>query len=139
MDQEMIKQIFEICVIPILAVAVGFFVNWLKKKANELKVKTENEVLDKYIDMLTDTITSCVIATNQTYVDTLKKEGSFDAEAQKKAFTMTYQAVLSILTEDAKKYLTEAVGDLDTYLKQKIEAEVNLEKSEFIVPIESNN
>ena len=129
MDQEMIKQIFEICVIPILAVAVGFFVNWLKKKANELKIKTENEVLDKYIDMLTDTITSCVIATNQTYVDNLKKEGSFDAAAQKKAFTMTYKAVLDILTEDAKKYLTEAIGDFDTYLKQKIEAEVNLEKT----------
>ena len=129
MDQEMIKQIFEICVIPILAVAVGFFVNWLKKKANELKIKTENEVLNKYIDMLTDTITSCVIATNQTYVDSLKKEGAFDAAAQKKAFTMTYKAVLDILTEDAKKYLAEAIGDFDTYLKQKIEAEVNLEKT----------
>ena len=133
MDQEIIKQIFELCVIPILAVAVGFFVNWLKKKANELKIKTENEVLDKYIDMLTDTITSCVIATNQTYVDSLKKEGSFDAEAQKKAFTMTYKAVLDILTEDAKKYLTEAIGDFDTYLKQKIEAEVNLEKGSIVL------
>lgn len=129
MDQEIVKQIFELCVIPILAVAVGFFVNWLKKKANELKIKTENEVLDKYIDMLTDTITSCVIATNQTYVDSLKKQGVFDAEAQKQAFTMTYKAVLDILTEDAKKYLTEAIGDFDTYLKQKIEAEVNLEKT----------
>ena len=129
MDQEIVKQIFELCVIPILAVAVGFFVNWLKKKANELKIKTENEVLDKYIDMLTDTITSCVIATNQTYVDSLKKQGVFDAEAQKQAFTMTYKAVLDILTEDAKKYLTEAIGDFDIYLKQKIEAEVNLEKT----------
>lgn len=133
MDQEIVKQIFELCVIPILAVAVGFFVNWLKKKANELKIKTDNEVLDKYIDMLTDTITSCVIATNQTYVDSLKKEGSFDAEAQKKAFTMTYKAVLDILTEDAKKYLTEAIGDFDTYLKQKIEAEVNLEKGSIVL------
>ena len=133
MDQEIVKQIFELCVIPILAVAVGFFVNWLKKKANELKIKNDKEVLDKYIDMLTDTITSCVIATNQTYVDSLKKEGSFDAEAQKKAFTMTYKAVLDILTEDAKKYLTEAIGDFDTYLKQKIEAEVNLEKGSIVL------
>lgn len=129
MDQEIVKQIFELCVIPILGILVAFFVNWLKKKANELKIKTENDVLDKYIDMLTDTITSCVIATNQTYVDNLKKEGAFDAAAQKKAFTMTYKAVLDILTEEAKNYLTEAVGDFDTYLKQKIEAEVNLEKT----------
>jgi hypothetical protein len=36
--------------------------------------------------MLTDTITKCVIATNQTYVETLKKEGKFDLEAQEVAF-----------------------------------------------------
>jgi len=28
--------------------------------------------------MLADTVTKCVIATNQTYVETLKKEGRFD-------------------------------------------------------------
>jgi hypothetical protein len=35
---------------------------------------------------------------------------------------------MSILTEDAKQYLTNAVGDLELYIKQKIEAEVNLNK-----------
>lgn len=133
MSQEIVKEIFEICIIPILGVAVAFLVNWLKKKANELKVKTDNDILNKYIDMLTDTITSCVIATNQTYVDSLKKQGSFDAEAQKQAFTMTYKAVLDILTEEAKTYLAQAVGDFDTFLTQKIEAEVKLEKMEIIV------
>lgn len=132
MDQEIVKQIFELCVIPILGILVAFFVNWLKKKANELKIKTDNEILNKYIDMLTDTITSCVIATNQTYVDSLKKQGAFDAEAQKQAFTMTYKAVLDILTEEAKEYLTQAIGDFDIFLTQKIEAEVKLEKMEII-------
>lgn len=136
MDQEIIKQIFELCIIPILAVATGFFVNWLKKKANELKVKTENEVLQKYIDMLTSTVTDCVIATNQTYVEALKKQNAFDINAQKEAFKMTYEAVLSILTEEAKDYLSSAVGDLEIFLTQKIEAEVNYEKTEIIIPAE---
>lgn len=133
MDQEIVKQIFELCIIPIAGVAVAFLVNWLKKKANELKVKTDNEILDKYIDMLTDTITSCVIATNQTYVDSLKKQGAFDMEAQKQAFTMTYKAVLDILTEEAKDYLAQAIGDFETFLTQKIEAEVKLEKMEIVI------
>jgi hypothetical protein len=33
--------------------------------------------------MITTTVINCVIATNQTYVDSLKASGSFDAEAQK--------------------------------------------------------
>lgn len=78
--------------------------------------------------MLNETITSCVIATTQTYVSSLKNQGKFNAEAQKKAFNMTYEAVMSLLTEEAIKYLNEAVGDLQLYITQKIEADVNLNK-----------
>ena len=74
--------------------------------------------------MLTTTITDCVVATNQTYVEALKKEGKFDKEAQYKAFQMTYNAVMDILTEDAKEYLNNFYGDLSLYLSKRIEAEV---------------
>lgn len=79
--------------------------------------------------MLNETITKCVIATTQTYVETLKKEGKFDKTAQETAFNKTYTAVLAILSDEAKKYLTEAVGDLNLYITQQIEAEVKLTKS----------
>jgi len=36
------------------------------------------EKVNKYVKMLSDIITKCVIATNQTYVETLKKQGKFD-------------------------------------------------------------
>jgi hypothetical protein len=35
---------------------------------------------------------------------------------------------MAILTEEAKEYLESAVGDLELFIKQKIEAEVNLNK-----------
>ena len=41
---------------------------------------------------------------------------------------MTYQAVLTILTEEAKDYLTMAVGDFETLLTNKIEAAVKESK-----------
>ena len=82
--------------------------------------------------MLNSTITDCVIATTQTYVDTLKKQGKFDKEAQEQAFLMTFNAVSGLLTEESKKYLNEAIEDLDLYIKQKIESEVNINKT--IIP-----
>jgi hypothetical protein len=75
--------------------------------------------------MIFDTITKCVIATNQTYVNSLKEQNAFDAEAQKTAFNKTMNAVLEILSEDAKQYIIETTGDLNTYLTNLIEAEVN--------------
>lgn len=128
MDMELIAQIFEVCIIPLLGVLTGYFVKWVNAKSSEIQANTKNELEAKYIEMLNNTITDCVIATTQTYVDSLKKQGSFDIEAQKTAFNMTYEAVIKLLTDDATEYLTEAVGDLNLYITQKIEAEVKINK-----------
>lgn len=128
MDMELLAQIFEVCIIPLLGVLTAFFVKWVNAKSAELIASRKNETEQKYLNMLKDTITDCVIATSQTYVDTLKKQGNFNAEAQKVAFNMTFEAVFNLLTDEAKEYLTEAVGDLNLYVTQKIEAEVSLNK-----------
>jgi hypothetical protein len=125
---DLIAQIFEVCIIPLMGILTAYFVKWIGVKTEELKEETKNEKTEKYLDMLNNTITNCVIATTQTYVDTLKAQGAFDMEAQKTAFTMTYEAVAKLLTDEATEYLNEAVGDLNLYITQKIEAEVNLNK-----------
>ena len=125
---EFITNIFQVCIIPLLGVLTTFLVKWLQIKSSELQIKMDNEVANKYMDMLTNTITECVLATNQTYVEALKQQNKFDLEAQKIAFDKTSEAVMTILTEDAKEYLESAVGDLELFIRQKIEAEVNLNK-----------
>lgn len=132
MDMELITQIFEVCIIPLLGVLTTFLVRYINVKMKALADTTNDEKQKKYIEMLNNTITDCVIATTQTYVDTLKKQGKFDKEAQEKAFLMTFNAVSGLLTEESKKYLNEAIEDLDLYIKQKIESEVNINKT--IIP-----
>ena len=132
MRMEMLAQIFEVCIIPLLGVLTAYFIKFVNAKSAEIGTKVENETQKKYLEMLNSTITDCVIATTQTYVDSLKKQGAFDAEAQKVAFTMTYESVIKLLTDEATEYLNEAVGDLQLYITQKIEAEVNLNKT--IIP-----
>ena len=128
MNLDLLNQIFEIVLIPLLAALTVYAVKWINAQADKLKTETDNEILDKYLVMLAETVTKCVIATNQTYVETLKKEGKFDAEAQKVAFEKTYDAVMSIISIDMIEYLTEFVGDFETFLMQSIEAEVNANK-----------
>ena len=125
---SILAQIFEVCIIPLLGLLIAWLVSYINTKRNQLVDKSKNDTMDKYISMLADTITNCVIATNQTYVENLKKDKMFTAEAQKEAFTMTYNAVMAILTDEAKDYLTEAYGDLSAYITQRIEAEVSLNK-----------
>ena len=125
---NLLYNIFEVAIIPLLGVLVAYGVKFLKVKGAELQVKADNEQLAKYIGMLTDTIADCVVATNQTYVEALKKAGTFDAAAQKAAFELTYRSVLNVLSNDAKEYLANAYGDLDAYVSNLIEAEINRNK-----------
>ena len=125
---EILQQIFELCVIPLLGILTTYLVKLIRKKNKELDEKVSKEVSRKYIDMLADTITDCVVSTNQTYVDALKAANAFDKEAQKKAFELTYNKIMNVLTEDAKEYLTTIYGDLEIYISTKIESEVKLYK-----------
>lgn len=121
---EILYKVFEVAIIPLLGAATLYLITLIDAKKKEIKDKAKSETAKKYIEMLDDTIINCVIATNQTYVEALKKAGSFDAEAQKKAFQLTYDAVMNILTDDAQKYLNEAIKDLNAYITNKIESGV---------------
>lgn len=125
---ELITLLFNVVLIPLLGALTIFAVKFLNAKSKELQQKVDNDTADKYIQMVTETIEACVIATNQTYVDALKKAGKFDAEAQKVAFSKTLEAVLDILSQDAKDYIIAATGDLNVYLTNLIERSVNLNK-----------
>lgn len=125
---ELLQQIFEVCLIPTLGILTAFFIKWLRAKEIEVLDKIDNDTADKYVALLFDTISVCVSATTQTYVDALKKQGKFDANAQKVAFQMTLEAVMSVLTEEAKIYLTNIYGDLSAFIASKIEAEVKAQK-----------
>lgn len=119
-----LQQIFEVAIIPLLGLATSVLIVFLKKKAGEVQEKIDSNIYSKYFGLLTETVLTCVQATTQTYVDALKKEGRFDKEAQKKAFEMTYQAIMSTLKDDAKTYLKEILGDLDLYITNLIESMV---------------
>lgn len=125
---DLLGKIFELCIVPLLGILVPFVIQWIRTKSAALMASADNDLSKKYIAMLTDTVTNAVIAVKQTYVDALKGKNAFTAEAQQEAFTMAYTAVLNNLTDEAKVYLNEAYGDLESYIKVLIEAKVHENK-----------
>jgi hypothetical protein len=122
---ELISSIFQVCLIPLLGILTKYLVTFISMKAEEMKQKTSNETAQKYISMASETIMACVLATNQTYVESLKAQGKFDKEAQEVAFNKTLEAVLLLMNDEVKEYITEVFGDLNAYLTTQIEAAVN--------------
>ena len=125
---ELITSIFQVCILPLFGIITTFLVKWFQAKMKEIKTTTDDAVLRKYMDMLEDTITDCVIATNQAYVDNLKGQNAFTKEAQEQAFKQTKEAILTILSKDAQEYLNAVLGDLNAYIEKRMETEVYINK-----------
>lgn len=128
--QEIMSVMFQVCLIPLLGILTKYVIVLINEKISALTAEKNDANFTKYMTLLQDTITDCVLATNQTYVDSLKQQGKFDLEAQKVAFQKTFDSVMNILTADAKEYLQIAIGDLDKYVTERIEASVVIVKAD---------
>lgn len=125
---KILMQIFEICIIPLLGALCTFLIAFIHKKSKVLQEKTNNELLDRLIIQTEEIVVTCIKATNQTYVESLKDKNAFNAEAQKVAFKKTYETILSMLSEDAKKMLTDNYGDITQYITTLIESKIGQSK-----------
>lgn len=121
MDNQTVLNIIEVAItsilLPLIAWGVSAFVKWLKSK-------TDNALIEKYIDFASNAVEMAVKETTQTYVDALKKEGKFDAEAQKEAFDRSFITAKGLLTDVATDAINIVYGDVDAWLKSKIESSV---------------
>ena len=65
----------------------------------------------------------------QTYVEALKKDGMFDAEAQKEALSKALEIIKTNLPSDVMAWVQDNYTDIDAYFKSLIEAAIGLLKN----------
>jgi len=132
---ELLMTLIQAVIIPAIPILVGYLVKLLKAKAEQTTVKINNELVRQYLQEAIDAVLQAVTYTSQTYVDSLKKQDRFDADAQKVAFATAKEVALALFTEEAKKMIAELYGDLNVWLDTKIEQTVNEQKT-FITLLE---
>lgn len=123
-----ISPILSNVLILIITALTSYIVTYINKKKKALQLEMDNTLAIKYTDMIEKTIIDCVNATNQTYVEALKKDNAFTKEAQAEAFNRTLNSVMKILSDDCLEYLATITTDVNAYIYNKIEAEVNYAK-----------
>lgn len=128
MTAQMLQEIFFTVLIPLVGILCSYGIAFLNKKVKEIQEKVNNDLFTKYSDMLVGIVETCVIATNQTYVDELREQGKFGPEEHDIAYHKTYDAIKELLTEEMKKVLQEGYSDLEFYISQLIQEQVNVIK-----------
>ena len=68
----------------------------------------------------------------QTYVDTLKKNGKFDQEAQLVALSLAKDEVLRELNTETRIFIETNYGSINDFVTTQIESTINLIKSKSV-------
>lgn len=95
----------------------------------KLQARTKNEKAGYVLTNLERLVQQVVQEVNQTFVESLKKEGKFDAEAQREAFELAFEKIKKLTTDKVIKVINELSNDnFEEYIKTQIENQVNLQK-----------
>ena len=92
--------------------------------------KVKNEKAAALLTTATTIVLNAVRSVFQTYVESLKASGSFNAEAQKTALSKAKDIALSQLGDDVKEYISSTYGNLDGWMTNQIESTINLLKNQ---------
>ena len=118
----------KIFVIGMLAVLIVYsiitFLNYSKECTKEIK----NEKISYALDRLDRIIKRAVGAANQVIVNNAKDDGTFTPSFGKKVRDEVFETILKVLGDEGKQLLNEALGDLDQYISDGIEDEVDRRK-----------
>lgn len=115
MIAELIQTVVTVIIIPFIVIPL----------LNQVKAKVQNDNIKKYLEIFDDAVITSVKAVSQTYVDALKKEGTFGEEEKQDAFLKAKTKILSTAGDSAIAAIIQLKGDKwDEYLMDKIEAAV---------------
>lgn len=125
---ELLTILMQVVIIPAIPIIVTFLVKFCKAKTDEAISTVNNETLRQALSEATDAVYTAVTYTSQTYVDSLKEQGTFDKEAQIIALNTALKKAQSLLAAETKELLESLYGDLDNWLTTKIEQTVKEQK-----------
>lgn len=106
-----------------LGILVTGLATWLTTiVVNWFNSKIKNKTLAELLTAITNTVAIAVRATYQEYVENIKGTEKWTKETQKIALSKALKKAKDTLTEEAKAYITETYGDIDTFLTSLIES-----------------
>lgn len=126
---ELFYQILTAVLTAVLPILCGYICRLLGQMAKRVAQNAKDERVKALVHEIDAAVQSAVCYVNQTFVDELKKSGTFseDPEYAEEAFRTAYETAIETISKDAMDYVQTTFGDVRKYLEVKIEENVRLE------------
>lgn len=104
----------------LITTLIGYVTSAIKLQIDKIK----NQKIKNHLNIINETIAQTVAFTTQTFTNELKENDKFDDDAMKIAFDKTLKATKKMMASSTRDIITSIYGDVDMYLKSKIEQEI---------------
>jgi len=104
----------------LITTLIGYVASAIKLQIDKIK----NQKIKNHLNIINETIAQTVAFTTQTFTNELKENDKFDDDAMKIAFDKTLKATKKMMASSTRDIITSIYGDVDMYLKSKIEQEI---------------
>ena len=119
--------------IPLLITIITICICTMTSKIAKNAAESAPSKYSGIIYALENIVNKAVITTNQTFVNELKKQGKFDKKAMEEAYNKTFNSIVASLSQSFFEYIDKETIDIDTLLKNMIEASVSWNKEGTVV------
>lgn len=123
-----LSSVLYLVITTILPVLATYLVKFVKAKIEEKTALIDNEYAKNVVEDVSNIILEAIEATNQTYVDELKKNGEFTKEAHDGAMRMTLEKVYNLVSLDTIKFISQRYEDFDFWVRNKVEYLIKINK-----------
>ena len=120
---NIISVVVTVVVIPLITLLGTKLIKWIT-------TKIDDEKSARILSDASTIILNSVKTVFQTYVDALKKNGTFNQSAQEEAMNKAKEIALSQLSSETIKFIEKNYGDAGSWLTVQIEATINTLKNE---------
>lgn len=127
--QSILETLIKVVLLPAIPIIVAAVVKFAKAKAEEAIAGSNSTIIRTTLSEATSAICTAVTYTAQTFVDDLKKAGTFDEAAKRAALATALSKTLILISTESKELLTSLYGNLEEWLTTKIEQQVKEQKS----------
>lgn len=110
-------------VLPLITLGGTRLIQFLNQKIKDERTRT-------IMTGLTSIIERAVRSVFQTYVESLKKNNTFNKEAQARALDLATTEVKRQLTDETANFIKQTYGDVNTFITSQIEATINTLKNQ---------
>ena len=128
MSNEIMNLIETLVLAPLDIAISSLLIALIRQQTARIEAKIKDEKAKRLIEIAEGVVSQAVTSVTQTYVEGLKAEGAFDKNAQALAFEESKDKIYLMLTDETMKAVQDNYGNIEEWIKTKIEETVNRNK-----------